>query len=191
MPSTSSATDRLLLPLPAFLSRTSSRRAAPAEGSPIAPDFFLTPGSGVRPGDPAVVPAATRTGWFSSGETLVPSSAASMGERHAGLNLRVKLPGRFTGRRSRSKSDAAPRLPLRLGVAFGRCTAAPPQELQGGCSLPAERRLGGPFASSDSTSLAANVAIRSSSSSARGWRRQWSCSRVTLPAPRRRARPPW
>ena len=133
----------------------------------------------------------TRTGWFSSGETLVPSSAASMGERHAGLNLRVKLPGRFTGRRSRSKSDAAPRLPPLLGVAFGRCTPAPPQPLQGGRSLPAERRLVGPFASSDSTSLAASVAIRSSSSSARGWRRLWSCLRVTSPAPRRRSRPPW
>ena len=45
-----------------FPSRTSSRRTAPAEGSPIAPDLFQTPGSRVRPGDPPVVPAA-HTRW--------------------------------------------------------------------------------------------------------------------------------
>jgi hypothetical protein len=69
----------------------------------------------------------TRTRWFRSGEILVPSPAASTGERCAGPNLRVELPGLFTGRRFRSKSNAA----LRLGVAFGRCKAAPPKPLQG------------------------------------------------------------
>jgi len=161
---------------PAFLSRTSSRRATPVEGSPIAPDSF---------GMLLARPVAGAIG------AQRPISAASTSERHAGLNLRVKLPGLSNGRRSRSKPDAALRLPLRLGVAFGRCTTAPPQPLQGGCRLPAERRVGGPFAISDGTSLAAGVATRSSSSTSRSWRRLGSCSRVTLPAPRRQARPPW
>jgi hypothetical protein len=47
---------------PAFPSRTSSGRTAPAEGSPIAPDLFQRPGSRVRPSDPPVVPAA-HTHW--------------------------------------------------------------------------------------------------------------------------------
>ena len=76
---------------PASPSQTSSRRATPVEGSPIAPDSF---------GKLIARPVAGAIG------AQRPISAASTSERHAGLNLRVKPLDLLTGHHGRGRCTA-------------------------------------------------------------------------------------